>query len=198
MRICLMVEGQEDVGWDDWVALAGACERSGLEGLFRSDHYQSVFGDEERGSLDAWATRHGARRDHRRGSGSGRWSRPRRSGTRPRSRRSPPRPTTSRAGGSSSGSAPAGASASTARYGFDFHDTPTRVRLFAEQLEIIHRQWTEESFSFAGEHYTLEDCRAQPPAAAAPAPAADRRRRRRGRAPSCRRCGSPTSTTRPT
>src|SRR5881409_3649188 len=56
MRVCLMVEGQEDVTWDDWVAIAGACERAGLEGLFRSDHYASVLGRPERGSLDAWAT----------------------------------------------------------------------------------------------------------------------------------------------
>ncbi len=39
-----MIEGQEDVTWEDWVALADACERSGVEALFRSDHYVSVFG----------------------------------------------------------------------------------------------------------------------------------------------------------
>ncbi|HEX7291715.1 MAG TPA: LLM class flavin-dependent oxidoreductase [Conexibacter sp.] len=51
-----MIEGQEDVTWDDWRALAGACEEHGVETLFRSDHYLSVFGQRERGSLDAWAT----------------------------------------------------------------------------------------------------------------------------------------------
>src|SRR5436189_5367546 len=56
MRICLMIEGQEGVSWDEWVALARACEEGGLEGLFRSDHYQSVFDQSGRGSLDAWAT----------------------------------------------------------------------------------------------------------------------------------------------
>jgi alkanesulfonate monooxygenase SsuD/methylene tetrahydromethanopterin reductase-like flavin-dependent oxidoreductase (luciferase family) len=56
MRICLMIEGQEGVSWDEWVALAQACEESGLEGLFRSDHYLSVMGARERQSLDAWAT----------------------------------------------------------------------------------------------------------------------------------------------
>jgi alkanesulfonate monooxygenase SsuD/methylene tetrahydromethanopterin reductase-like flavin-dependent oxidoreductase (luciferase family) len=56
VRINLMVEGQEDVTWDQWVALAGACEEAGLEGLFRSDHYLSVAGRTDRGSLDAWAT----------------------------------------------------------------------------------------------------------------------------------------------
>jgi alkanesulfonate monooxygenase SsuD/methylene tetrahydromethanopterin reductase-like flavin-dependent oxidoreductase (luciferase family) len=56
MRVALMIEGQEDVTWEDWQALARACEDSGIETLFRSDHYLSVFGRNERGSLDAWAT----------------------------------------------------------------------------------------------------------------------------------------------
>ncbi|HZR92640.1 MAG TPA: LLM class flavin-dependent oxidoreductase [Gaiellaceae bacterium] len=56
MRVYLMVEGQEGVSWNDWVALARVCEESGLEGLFRSDHYLSVMADGERESLDAWAT----------------------------------------------------------------------------------------------------------------------------------------------
>jgi F420-dependent oxidoreductase-like protein len=56
MRVCLMIEGQEGVTWDDWLALAAACERHGFEGLFRSDHYLSVQGHPERDALDAWAT----------------------------------------------------------------------------------------------------------------------------------------------
>src|SRR4051794_5933408 len=56
VRVALMIEGQEDVTWEDWVALADACERSGVEALFRSVHYVSVQGEGERGSLDAWGT----------------------------------------------------------------------------------------------------------------------------------------------
>ena len=51
-----MIEGQEGVSWGQWVALAQACEDAGLEGLFRSDHYMSAFGDPDRDALDAWAT----------------------------------------------------------------------------------------------------------------------------------------------
>ncbi len=51
-----MIEGQEGVSWPDWLALARTCEESGLEGLFRSDHYSSLMGGSERESLDAWAT----------------------------------------------------------------------------------------------------------------------------------------------
>jgi alkanesulfonate monooxygenase SsuD/methylene tetrahydromethanopterin reductase-like flavin-dependent oxidoreductase (luciferase family) len=56
MRVALMIEGQEDVTWDDWQALARTCEQSGIDTMFRSDHYLSVLGRNERGSLDAWAT----------------------------------------------------------------------------------------------------------------------------------------------
>ena len=51
-----MIEGQEDVTWPQWVALAQACEEHGVGTLFRSDHYLSVEGHEERGSLETWAT----------------------------------------------------------------------------------------------------------------------------------------------
>jgi alkanesulfonate monooxygenase SsuD/methylene tetrahydromethanopterin reductase-like flavin-dependent oxidoreductase (luciferase family) len=56
MRVALMIEGQEGVTWEQWLALARACEESGIEALFRSDHYQSVFQDQTWTALDAWAT----------------------------------------------------------------------------------------------------------------------------------------------
>ena len=56
MRICLMIEGQEGVTWPQWLALAEATERAGLDALFRSDHYRSIVRGEPAGSLDAWAT----------------------------------------------------------------------------------------------------------------------------------------------
>jgi len=56
MRFAVMIEGQEGVGWDDWVALAETCERAGIEALFRSDHYLSVEQAEDLGALDAWGT----------------------------------------------------------------------------------------------------------------------------------------------
>jgi alkanesulfonate monooxygenase SsuD/methylene tetrahydromethanopterin reductase-like flavin-dependent oxidoreductase (luciferase family) len=56
MRINLMIEGQEGVRWEQWLALAQAAEDAGLEGLFRSDHYRSIQNDDPAGSLDAWTT----------------------------------------------------------------------------------------------------------------------------------------------
>jgi alkanesulfonate monooxygenase SsuD/methylene tetrahydromethanopterin reductase-like flavin-dependent oxidoreductase (luciferase family) len=51
-----MIEGQEGVTWQQWLALAEAAERAELEGLFRSDHYKTIMRGGEAGSLDAWAT----------------------------------------------------------------------------------------------------------------------------------------------
>ena len=56
MRICLMLEGQEGISWEQWLALARAAEDAGLEGLFRSDHYRSIMRGDPAGSLDAWTT----------------------------------------------------------------------------------------------------------------------------------------------
>ena len=51
-----MIEGQEGVTWEQWLALALAAETAGLDGLFRSDHYRSIVRGDPAGSLDAWAT----------------------------------------------------------------------------------------------------------------------------------------------
>ena len=48
-----MVEGQEGVSWDEWLALAEACEQHGIEAMFRSDHYLSQA-DTTRVATDAW------------------------------------------------------------------------------------------------------------------------------------------------
>jgi alkanesulfonate monooxygenase SsuD/methylene tetrahydromethanopterin reductase-like flavin-dependent oxidoreductase (luciferase family) len=51
-----MIEGQEGVSWEQWVALAEACEEHGIEALFRSDHYLSQGDGGGRIALDAWTT----------------------------------------------------------------------------------------------------------------------------------------------
>lgn len=51
-----MLEGQEGIGWEQWLELARAAEEAGLEGLFRSDHYRSIVRPDPAGSLDAWTT----------------------------------------------------------------------------------------------------------------------------------------------
>ena len=56
MRVSLMIEGQQGVTWDQWLALARACEENGIERLFRSDHYLGFHARGPDGSLDCWAT----------------------------------------------------------------------------------------------------------------------------------------------
>jgi F420-dependent oxidoreductase-like protein len=161
MRVCLMVEGQEDVTWEQWLGLAGACEEHGLEGLFRSDHYQSVMGRRERGSLDAWATLAAlATRTSRL-----------RLGTlvSPATFRHPSVLAKNVvtvdhvSGGRIELGLGAGWNEDEHRaYGFEMPPTATRMAILGEQLEIVHRSWTEEAFSFAGAHYRLEDLHALP------------------------------------
>jgi F420-dependent oxidoreductase-like protein len=57
-----------------------------------------------------------------------------------------------------------------AAYGFEFADIATRMDVLEEQIEIVHRQWTEESFDFSGEHYRLVDSQARPQPVSAPHP----------------------------
>src|SRR6266545_4452757 len=162
MRVCLMIEGQESVTWEEWLELAKACEESAIDALFRSDHYQSVMGKTERGSLDAWATicglaavtstlrlgtlvspvtfRHPsvlaknvATADHI--SGGGRIE---------------------------LGMGSGWLEAEHEAYGFPFPPTGERVAMFEEQIEIVSRQWDEEPFDFEGEHYRIKGGNAQP------------------------------------
>jgi len=161
MRVCLMVEGQEDVTWDQWVALARTCEEHGLEGLFRSDHYVSVFDDASRGSLDAWATLAGLAAVTERI----------RLGTlvSPVTFRHPSelakQVTTVDhiSGGRVELGIGAGWQVSEHRaYGFDYPADPVRMELLDEQLEVIHRSWSEAPLSFRGRHYRVEDLHALP------------------------------------
>lgn len=156
-----MIEGQEGVTWDEWVALARACEGHGLEGLFRSDHYLSLLGGEQRGSLDAWATLAGLAAVTSRI----------RLGTMvsPATFRHPSQlakvavTVDHISGGRVELGLGAGWNEREHRaYGFEFPELPVRVELFGEQLELIHRQWTEDEVDFSGRHYRTEQLRALP------------------------------------
>jgi F420-dependent oxidoreductase-like protein len=156
MRVCLMIEGQEGVTWDQWVALAQTAERAGFEALFRSDHYLSVQGEHTRGSLDAWATL----------SALGAVTSRIRLGTMvsPASFRHPSvlAKNVVTADHVSGGRVELGMGAGWleaehAAYGFPFHDTRTRMDVLEEQLQIVRGLFGDGSFSFGGEHYTLAE-----------------------------------------
>jgi alkanesulfonate monooxygenase SsuD/methylene tetrahydromethanopterin reductase-like flavin-dependent oxidoreductase (luciferase family) len=162
MRVCLMIEGQESVTWEQWRALAKACEEGPIEALFRSDHYLSVMAVKGRGSLDAWTTlgalaavtttlrlgvlvspvtfRHPSvlaksvvTADHV--SGGGRIE---------------------------LGMGTGWLEAEHTAYGFPFPPTGERFGLLEEQIEIVRRQWEEGGLDFEGEHYRIRGGNALP------------------------------------
>ena len=169
MRVCLMVEGQEDVTWQQWVALAQACEAAGLDGLFRSDHYFTVQGRPSRGALDAWATLTALAHVTDR----------LRLGTlvSPATFRHPSvlAKMVVTADHVSGGRVELGIGAGWhepehVAYGFPFPPTSTRLEMLEEQLEIIRRSWEPGPFDFHGRHYRLEGCDARPKPVQVPHP----------------------------
>jgi alkanesulfonate monooxygenase SsuD/methylene tetrahydromethanopterin reductase-like flavin-dependent oxidoreductase (luciferase family) len=160
VRICLMIEGQEGQTWEEWLAVARACEEQGLEALFRSDHYGSLLAP-GRAAMDAWATLSAlAARTERI-----------RLGTlvSPATFRHPSvlAKLAATADHVSGGRIELGLGAGWneeehRRHGFEFPALSVRLERFAEQLEIVRRSWTEDEFDFHGAHYELEGCRALP------------------------------------
>ncbi len=150
-----MIEGQEGVTWDDWVALASACEEHGVEALFRSDHYISWF-DESRRVLDAWATLAGlAARTTKLELGTL---------VSPVTFRHPSVLARSAATADeiSGGRVTLGLGAGWQQreheaYGFDFGTARERVARFGEQLEIIHGLLHDDRVDFDGTYYRLRD-----------------------------------------
>ena len=151
-----MVEGQEGVTWEHWCALADACEEHGIETLFRSDHYISQGDEDANVAHDAWTTiaALAARTTTLR------------FGTlvSPVTFRAPALLANAAATADhvSGGRIELGIGAGWMErehraFGFPFPDTRVRMEMFAEQLEIVHRLWTEERVDFRGRHYTLED-----------------------------------------
>jgi F420-dependent oxidoreductase-like protein len=155
VRLALMIEGQEGVTWDDWAALADACEEHGVEALFRSDHYISSF-DETRPVLDAWATIAAlAARTTKLELGTlvspGTFRHP-----------SVLARNAATADEISGGRVTLGLGAGWMEreheaYGFEYATARERVARFAEQLEIVHRLLREQSVDFDGSYYRLGD-----------------------------------------
>jgi F420-dependent oxidoreductase-like protein len=162
MRICLMIEGQEGVEWDEWLGLALACEEAGLEGLFRSDHYMSLMGKPERSAFDAWTTL----------AAIGVATTRIKLGTlvSPATFRHPSMLAKAVASADhiSHGRVELGMGTGWNEpehraYGFPFPPMGTRMEMLAEQVEIVHRSWNDEGpIVFRGRHYTIEGLDARP------------------------------------
>jgi F420-dependent oxidoreductase-like protein len=169
MRLALMIEGQEDVAWEDWRALARACEEHGVETLFRSDHYLSVEGRGERGSLDAWATI----------AALAAVTSTVRLGTlvSPATFRHPSElaKVVVSADQVSGGRVELGmgtgwSEPEHAAYGFPFPPLRERMELLEEQLQVVSCEWADGPFSFEGRHYSTSDLEALPKPVQRPRP----------------------------
>ena len=164
-----MIEGHEGVTWEQWCALAEACEEHGVETLFRSDHYISQSDESGKVAHDAWTTLAAlAQRTTKL-----------RLGTlvSPATFRTPALLANAAAtvdhvsGGRIELGLGAGWMEREHRaFGFPFPEVGVRVEMFAEQLEIVHRLWTEERVDFRGRHYTLENAPGLPKPVQQPRP----------------------------
>jgi F420-dependent oxidoreductase-like protein len=155
-----MIEGQEGVTWDDWARLAALAERHGFDGLFRSDHYTAIVRPQA-GALDAWATLAGLATVTQRI----------RLGTlvSPATFRHPS--VLARMAVTvdhiSRGRIEVGMGSGWyerehLENGFPFLDGKKRFDLFAEQVEVVVRSWTEEGFDHSGQSYELRGQTALP------------------------------------
>jgi F420-dependent oxidoreductase-like protein len=155
-----MIEGQEGVTWDDWVRIARIAENSGFEGLFRSDHYTAIIRPDA-AAHDAWATLAGLAAITERI----------RLGTMvsPATFRHPSilarmAVTVDHISGGrvELGMGSGWYEREHVAHGFPFLDGKQRFALFAEQVEIVVRSWTEDRFEHDGTAYTLRDQLALP------------------------------------
>jgi alkanesulfonate monooxygenase SsuD/methylene tetrahydromethanopterin reductase-like flavin-dependent oxidoreductase (luciferase family) len=187
MRINLMIEAQEGMEYADILAVARRAEDLGFEGLYRSDHYASVFNRDGMGSTDAWATLAGLARDTNRillgtlvspvtfrpaanlakvvatvGEMAGTVSAPPVSA----SRAVPSRASTAvtRTSRVHLGLGTGWLESEHAQYGFPFDDLGTRFRRLEELLQVIQGLWdpAQEVFSFEGQFERLVRCRFLP------------------------------------
>jgi F420-dependent oxidoreductase-like protein len=169
MEICLMIEGQEDVTWEDWQALAAACEEHGVGAMFRSDHYLSVADRIERGALDAWGTI----------TALAAVTEKLRLGTMvsPATFRHPAvlAKAAVTADHVSGGRVEVGIGAGWWErehelYGFDLPPVRPRMDALEEQMQVVRGHWGPGPFSFEGEHFRAEELDARPKPVQQPLP----------------------------
>lgn len=155
MRLALLISGEESVSWSQWADLARICEQSGLDGLFRSDHYSSVVTG-ARGTSDAWATISAlAAITDRIQLGTI---------VSPITFRHPSvlARMVMTASHISGGRVELGLGAGWHErehdaHGFDFPSTRTRIEMLDEQLQILRLAWASEPFDFKGSHYRIKE-----------------------------------------
>ncbi len=156
-----MIEGQEDVSWEQWRAIAAACEEHGISTLFRSDHYVGFVRGESGQVLDAWSTV----------TALAATTTTLRLGTlvSPGTFRHPSvlAKMAASADRISGGRIEVGLGAGWNErehlaYGLPFPNQGTRFSIHEEQLAIVRGLWGPGPFTFDGEHYQLDGIDAHP------------------------------------
>lgn len=165
MDLRIFIEPQQGASYADQLRIAKATEDLGFDAFFRSDHFVAM-GDSDGlpGPTDSWVTLGALARETSRV----------RLGTLVNSATfrlpGPLAIAVAQVDDMSSGRIELGLGAGWfdsehAAYGIPFPDVRERFDRFAEQLEIIHGLWTTapgETYSFRGEHFTLENSPALP------------------------------------
>jgi F420-dependent oxidoreductase-like protein len=161
MEVAVTIISQEGVTWKQWCAIADACERFGIRTLHSADHYLSRSDELGNVAHDAWTVLAGL---------AARTS-TLRLGTlvTPVTFRLPAvlANAVATADHISEGRIELGLGAGWMdreheAFGFPFPELRVRRQMLGEQLEIVHRLWTEERVSFRGNHYTLENAPGRP------------------------------------
>jgi F420-dependent oxidoreductase-like protein len=169
MEVALTIISQEGVTWTHWCAIADACERFGVRTLLSADHYLSRSNELGNVAHDAWTVLAGL---------AARTS-TLRLGTlvTPVTFRQPAvlANAVATADHISGGRIELGLGAGWMdreheAFGFPFPELRVRRKMLAEQLEIVHRLWTEERVTFDGDHYRLQNAPGRPNPVQSPHP----------------------------
>ncbi len=159
MRYALMTEPQQGLHYEELLALVRTAEEAGIEAFFRSDHYASFPGESGLHTTDAWTTLAGLARE----------TKTIRLGTlvSPVTFRIPGnlakviQTVDEMAGGRIEAGFGAGWNeAEHAQLGIPFPSIEERYDMLEEQMEILHRLWTDaEGWSFSGAHWQVRDAK---------------------------------------
>jgi F420-dependent oxidoreductase-like protein len=161
MEFCLSIEIQEGMTYDDTLAMTRAGEVAGFQAALLAEHYYPSSGIMERMSADAWVFLGGLARDTQRIRLGSLVS--------PVTFRHPSvlAKMAATLDHMSGGRAELGLGAGWlesehAAYGFPFAEPAQRVDLMEEQLQVISGLWSQDPFSFDGDHYHLQECHFTP------------------------------------
>lgn len=162
MRFAIMVEPQQGMTYMDLVAMARAAEEEGFEAFFRSDHYTSFPGADDRRTTDCWATLAGLARETSRILLGSLVS--------PMTFRTPGSfaKTVATVDEMSGGRIECGVGAGWnelehARHGLAYPSDKERVDLLEETLQLLRGLWDEpDGWGMTGEHVTVRDARFRP------------------------------------